>query len=124
MEVFVVAHLMHIHKPAGYLCIIRVLRAISGCPVSYEVSYKCTLMLTPFRCSTHSLSLKPLNLAELTGSRHICMYMYFLECTCCTPAHLLHVLNSLLNTHLDKHYVITFRTSTVSLHLIEYWFIS
>ena len=59
-----VAHLMHIHELAGLVsCIIHVLLAISGCPVSYGVSYESTLALTQFRCSTHLLNLQPLNLA-------------------------------------------------------------
>ena len=90
--------------------------AISGCPVSYEVSYKSMFAITPFRCSTYSLNLQPLKLARLSRSRrtwlvrlfvHLlhrlwlgsyacCTYLcscncctYFRSCTCCTRPHLL-----------------------------------
>ena len=37
------------------LCIIHVLEAISGCPISYRVSYKITLMLTPIQSFIQSI---------------------------------------------------------------------
>ena len=98
---------------------------LSGCPISYEVRYKSTLALTPFRCTNHSfigstvikpslthspkahLVVKILHaLVALTSTWIIHLLYTFLSCTCCTQPHLLHSttpvvsLNSLLNTHL------------------------
>ena len=62
-----VARLMHIHELAGLpSSVIHTLGAISGCPISYGVSYmyKSMLALTSFRevPLIHSI-LQPLNLA-------------------------------------------------------------